>query len=497
VPAKVKLNVTEGPAQGARFEFSEHDTFIVGRKKGCHVQLPNDGRISRHQCILEVNPPDARLRDLGSRNGTYVNGVKYGGRGADELPEQAIDRSYPQVDLHHGDTIAIGNTVVLVNIEIPAQCQECGCERAGLENDGGPLWCDACRRLRPTVPRVPMKPKPAPPPVCQECGKDVLAEIGTGRRGDYVCESCRQRLASDPKQLMKKLMQQAAKDLPAAQQPDIEGFQIQDKLGEGGMGAVYRARRNSDGREVAVKIMLARIAVSDKARQTFLREIEMIKSLQHPNIVRFDETGASGGVFFFVMELCNGGSLKDLLKEQGVQNIKALGPLMLRVLEGLAYAHGRGLVHRDLKPENILLHREGGHVIAKVSDFGLAKNFQKAGLSGMTATGSYSGTFPYMPREQLTNYKYVDPASDVFSMAATFYTALCGKWPRDMPRGGEPMDVILNCEATPLLQRNANVPRKVAAVIDRCLQMEPSSRYPTAKEMAADLRRAFSAEGVL
>ena len=124
---KVSLVVTAGPIRGQRFEFTEHDTFLFGRGPDCHARLAsNDAASSRHHFILEVNPPQARLRDLGSLNGTHVNGVRHGGRRPSETPEEAAGRQGAEVDLADGDEIRVGATHLKVTIEGPPSCKECG-----------------------------------------------------------------------------------------------------------------------------------------------------------------------------------------------------------------------------------------------------------------------------------------------------------------------------------------------------------------------------------
>jgi serine/threonine protein kinase len=147
-------------------------------------------------------------------------------------------------------------------------------------------------------------------------------------------------------------------------------------------------------------------------------------------------------------------------------------------------------VHRDLKPHNILLDEQAGRWSAKVSDFGLAKDFEKAGLSGMTATGGFAGTYHYMPREQLTEFKYIRPASDVWSLAATFYSAVTGRYPLEFSPQRDPMEVILHDEAVPIRQREPRLPAAVSAVFDRALLIDPAKRFPTTGEMRLALEQA-------
>src|SRR5690242_17819339 len=115
---KLSLMVAGGSRAGKVFVFEQHDTFLVGRMTDCHVCLPDDLHVSRHHFLLEVNPPDARLRDLGSLAGTYINGQKHGGRGRHETPEEGARHVYPQVDLRDGDEIKVGKTIFRVRVEV-------------------------------------------------------------------------------------------------------------------------------------------------------------------------------------------------------------------------------------------------------------------------------------------------------------------------------------------------------------------------------------------
>jgi eukaryotic-like serine/threonine-protein kinase len=443
VPGKVILKAIAGPLQGQSYIFEEHDTFIFGRDNDCHAKLSeHDVTASRHHFFIEVNPPEARIQDLGSRNGTRVNGIRYGGRPDYMTPEEARFLSFPTIDIKNGDQIEVGVTVFKVSIEVSAS-------------------------------GVPMK--------CNRCGKDASAEVAYGCIGDYTCKACQRAMETIPAELLDVIMERAHGQDEFVSNC-LDNYELGEKLGEGGMGAVYRARRNNDGATVAVKMMLAKVAVDEHMRQMFEREIAVTGSLRHPNIVKLLEHCSVENVFCFVMEYYAGGSVWDLMREgRDTLSLEEAGPIILQTLDGLSYAHEQGFVHRDLKPQNILLtYQRGG--VAKISDFGLAKNFEMAGLSGMTISGAVAGTVFFMPREQMTNYKYCKPVSDVWSMGATFYYMLTGNTPRDYPPGQSPQEVTLHGEIVPIRRRDSTIPRNIAEVIDQAVAKRAEDRYQSAAE---------------
>ena len=400
--SRVSLEVVAGPIQGSRYDFDAHDTFLFGRAPDCHAVLPlNDTTASRHHFLLEVNPPAARLRDLGSLNGTWVNGTRFGGRMLEQSPGEAASRDGSGVDLHDGDQIRVGATLFSVHVK------------------GGP----------------------------------VLA--GAGARQD---------------------------------RPAVPGYEIGRLLGRGGMGEVYEARRSRDGQAVALKLMRPEAGLDAAARAVFLREIEVTARLQHPNIVALLEHGLFGETFFFAMELCPGGSLAQALwKHRQPLSLKQATPLALAMLQGLAHAHAQGVVHRDIKPENVLL-MDAALSTAKLADFGLAKTFEQAGLSGFTATGVIAGTLFFMPREQLTSFRRLRPQGDVWSLGATVYHMLTQSYPRDFRPGVDPLQVILEGRLVPLRERAPALPEPLAAVVDRAVSDDLEVRYRDGGELLAALR---------
>jgi len=439
--ATVTLSVRSGPSRGDEFSFHERTTCVVGRAPDCSPRLPpDDMQVSRHHCLFDINPPDVRIRDFGSLNGTFVNGEEIGRRKPDETPEQAALTVFPERDLADGDEVRLGTTLLRVRISagIPAE------------------------RLRTT--RV----------YCAHCGRDA-ERADRGREGDILCDACR----TDPAALVRGLLSRAAEDDGLS---GLRGYEVVRELGRGGQGAVYLARHLDTGNPVALKVLIAEIAVDGHARAGFLREIEITRALHHRNIVQFHDSGSYGASFYLACEYCDGGTLQQLLDARG----GTLAPdvavaITVQLLDGLAHAHTagitsngpRGLVHRDVKPSNVLFTGAGTAREAKIGDFGLAKAFDRAGLSGLTRTGVAAGTFAYMPRSQLVNYKYVGPEVDVWATAATLYRMLTGTTPRDFPPSTDPVIVLLQQTAVPVRQRNPSVPRRIARVVDEALIDHP------------------------
>ncbi|MFC5744482.1 protein kinase domain-containing protein [Actinomadura rugatobispora] len=445
--ATVTLVVVSGALRGEEFAFGERDTCVMGRAADCSPRLPNDREhrtISRHHCLLDINPPDVRVRDFGSRNGTFVNGVKIGQRAEGLTPEEGAGGHYPEHDLRDGDEIELGDTVMRVRIDVPEPAPgEPPRRRETLELD---------------------EPRGARGAGCAVCGRSTA---------ERLCGACR----DDPGIVVRHLLDEAGDDPELAA---LDGCTLVGELGRGGMGAVFRAR-DPQGADLALKVMLPRVAASAAARRRFLREVELTGSLRHPNIARLHAYGSADDIFFFTMEYCADGSI-DRFGAGALPLDDAVGHI-LQALDGLDHAHRQGVVHRDLSPQNILLH--GG--VAKLCDFGLAKAFDQAGLSGLTRTGSAAGKPRFMPRQQVVNFKNAGPDVDVWSMAASLYWLLTGYTPRDFSVLKDPWQIVLQDPAVPVRDRAPGVPKALAEVVDHALRERPAIGFST----AADFREAL------
>lgn len=465
LPGVITLRTVEGPGLGSVHRFGERSVCIVGRDPECQVRLPDDpahAQISRYHCLLDINPPEITVRDFGSLNGTFVNGQKIGQRAPNQSREAAQQVPYPQRPLTHGDRIMLGKTVFEVHVELPAAAA-------------------APAVARGVSPAAHAAPAPATRK-CPSCGAVQPAVGSAARWGEQLCDRCRER----PGEILKDLLRKASAD--GADVRSIRGFAILKELGRGGMGAVYLARHEQSGEHVALKVMLPRVAAQEAARQMFLREVEVMLALQHPHVVTLRDVGCSAGIFFVTLEFCDGGSVDQYMQRQGGRlPVSEALRITLQALDGLAYAHalrtkvrtadGRtvevnGLVHRDIKPGNLFLSGPGR--VVKVADFGMAKAFDVAGLSGQTCTGSAAGTPVFMPRQQVLNFKYAKPDVDVWAIAASFYHMVTGVFPRDFVPGVDPWMNVLKNKPVPILQRLPSLPKPLAKVIDAALVDQPA-----------------------
>ncbi len=277
----------------------------------------------------------------------------------------------------------------------------------------------------------------------------------------------------------------------------IPGYHIVRRLGAGGMGVVYEARRQSTGERVAVKTIIPAAGSPQNRCHLFLREGEVLSQLQHPHIVRFIEMREHEGQLFLAMEFVETVDLRSLAVSLTVQReVQLFCGVLCQVLDALQHAHELGLVHRDVKPQNILVSRDGRKLHAKLSDFGLAKNYHQAGLSQLTEDGDLRGTLAFMPLEQFRNSRYAKPAVDIYASGATLYWYLTGKSPLPRaPRDFADLEAMLS-SSTPLSSLRPDVPKRLAEIIHCCLAPEPQHRFSTAGELRMALLPFASAQTI-
>ena len=261
---------------------------------------------------------------------------------------------------------------------------------------------------------------------------------------------------------------------------ELGHYRIESKLGEGGMGSVYRALDTLLNRPVAIKFLNAELA-DPAARRRFQDEARMASSLNHPHILTVHEAGEFEGRQFLVTEFVDGGTLKDWVKQEK-RAWKQTVELLLGVADGLAAAHDAKILHRDIKPANILVGKNG---YAKLGDFGLAKLSEGAAADGATQKGMIVGTIAYMSPEQASG-QTLDARSDIFSFGVVLHEMLSGRRPFNAKSDLELLKTIIHAEPEPLSEE---IPQALRAHVEKALEKDPAERYQTMRDLVVDLRR--------
>ncbi len=244
--------------------------------------------------------------------------------------------------------------------------------------------------------------------------------------------------------------------------PQISGYENLSELGRGGLGVVYLARQASSGRPVAIKCIRPDQSAGPEMIRLFLREASVLSQLQHRQIVQFIELGLADEQMYLAMEYVPTVSFQNATSELSAERrIEVACGLICRVLDALEFAHAKGFVHRDVKPANLLIYRSGKKLDVKLADFGLAKNFQNAGFSGLTGDNTTRGSLAFMSPEQVRNSRDAGPSTDLYALGVTLYHYVTGRLPFDFAIRGNEIRTIL--ERAPDFsskprQRNASRP---------------------------------------
>lgn len=457
-------------------EVSISERCIIGKDPTCDIVIEGSG-VSRKHCRLEFSSGSWQLTDLMSRNGTVVNGVKLESSHAN-LPGR--------VALTPGDLILVGTAKIYLLATV----------------DSGATSILPPVQSQPTIRNNNFTNQ-----------KQVTKE-GENDQENHVKPIALSELTLDyaPHILALQSEDAAFPDTePTHDQPGNwdgisllserqnqnlfpftwRGYRFLKRIGSGASGRVYLAEVDNQSNEsVAIKVLHPLQTQNINDRKRFLREIEITKLLSHRSIIAFKECGDHYGTIYIVMEYCNAGNLAHLLMRNNRLNARRAIRLLDRLLTGLEAAHSSGIVHRDLKPSNILLHKfPDGTFQPKIGDFGLAKNFTTAGHSSMTMNGSIGGTWAYMSREQLLNFRFVSPQSDIWSLGAIAFEILTKQLPRPIPKGQSPVDIILNTCIAPIETVIPDIPLSLAAFVNRALSDDLEVRFRDAIHMREELTK--------
>ncbi|MBF0538940.1 MAG: protein kinase [Nitrospirae bacterium] len=496
---KVTLNLLEGPGAGRKLFFTEPDTFLVGRSKRAHLRLgpEADRYLSRTHFILEIRATICIITDLNSTNGTLVN-----------------DKRIHRMELFDGDLIRVGNTLIRVNIdedETERQsnvvCTVCGNnvtdEVGNIPPEQSKDMVYTCKKCKAeeqeqkhlkTLEEEKIKAKPRLNLQCVSCHADLSSVANSdGCAAEfpemlYLCTDCAKKEQRPP--------------LPHKTMGD---YTVLYEIGKGAMGIVFKAVHTQTRRVCAIKQIHSDAVRNEDSRKLFERESEVQSMVLHPNLVRNLGRGVVGNVPFFVTEFLAGGDVSQLMRKvfKGPVPVPLAVRITLQLLKGLSSLHGRGFIHRDLKPSNFLLSRpyDDPDFVAKISDYGLAKSYEDAGnsLYDYTQTGKFGGSLMFMPPEQITNYKFVKPPSDVYAIGVSLYFLLTAKYTIDVNKADDapgapkkrtrhPVEIILEDSTIPILKRKADLLPQLAEVVDKAVMKEADKRYQTADEFREALK---------
>ena len=261
-------------------------------------------------------------------------------------------------------------------------------------------------------------------------------------------------------------------------------YEIISQTGVGGMATVYTARDNVLNRKVAIKVLKDEFTTDEEFVKRFNSEAQAAASLSHPNIVSIYDVGNEDGIYYIVMELVRGKTLKQIITEEGALPWKWSVNIAMQIASALDTAHKNNIVHRDIKPHNIIITEDG---VAKVTDFGIAKAVSN---STITAFGTTIGSVHYFSPEQAKG-GYTDAKSDIYSLGVVMYEMLTGRVPFDSDTSVSVALKHMQEPPVPPMEINDNIPQAVNDIILKAMEKEPMARYQTATAMMRDLSRAL------
>ncbi len=251
----------------------------------------------------------------------------------------------------------------------------------------------------------------------------------------------------------------------------IGPFEIEDKLGVGGMGIVYRATYLKTGQKVALKVLSPEMSANQKVLSRFEREMEILKRLNSKHIVKYYWGGSISGQHLYAMEIMDAGTLEDWLKRKGRLSWEQTIDCARHICKGLEHAHNAGIIHRDLKPANLFLSRKG---YLKIGDFGIARDSQATAL---TAAGSTVGTYAYMAPEQITGSSAITRKTDLYALGCVLYELLTGRPPFQAETMVEMLQKHLKSEPDRITTEAIDCPVWLEDVVLKLLEKDPEHRY--------------------
>jgi pSer/pThr/pTyr-binding forkhead associated (FHA) protein len=441
-----QLVVTGGAARGLRL--AVRDELVIGRRVSGEGKLGNDPELSRRHARITRNAGgELTIEDLGSANGTFVNGQRV---------------TAPRV-LAVGDTVQMGSTILELTEVAPAPVP------APVESEPRVV------ETPPAAVEMPPRAPESPPPAVDLPRRPAEVPPAGAARASGLRSADAEPLASE---------------LPLGSV--FAGCRIAAVIGHGDMGVVYRADELALERPVALKLILPGFSREERFRERFRRESRVAAAIDHQNVIPIFDAGDEGGVLYITMRLVDGTDMRALIDTEGrVEPLRA-ARIVRQVGAALDAAHARGMVHRDVKPSNVLLGR-GDH--AYLSDFGLAKDVTAVGAA-LTRHGSIVARAEYVAPEQILNQR-VDARADVYALGCLLFEALTGEPPFARWKEGHPALAHLDAPRPSVVAVRPDLPREFDDVVRRAMAKDPGERYPSAGDLgqaalvaAGGLRRA-------
>ncbi len=266
---------------------------------------------------------------------------------------------------------------------------------------------------------------------------------------------------------------------------EIEGFELQKKIGKGSMGTVFKARQLSMDRTVALKILSPKLAVDDEYIERFFQEARTVAKLNHPNIVQGIDVGESNGVHYFVMEYVDGPTFKEILDRGGAMDQGRALKYAIQITKALKHAHRHQMIHRDIKPENMMINSSGN---AKLCDLGLAQV-----LTGDETKNAGLGTPNYISPEQAQRVSDLNIQTDIYSLGASFYHMLTGRVPYPGDSGKEVVRKHIQDPLLPPQEVNPELIDQTNRVVVRMMKKDRSQRYQNPQQLLDELQEAREA----
>ena len=509
---KVTFEIIRGIQEGQKFTFEDVPRIFIGRQEDCNIII-TENTVSRYHCLIDIKQSEVKLQDFGSLNGTFLNNKKIGQRDRHQSWEEAREAVHEEYKLHNGDVLRLGKSCELkCSIDFPVDMQISEMNNTIYE---AVPQNPAVKLEKPVSQLQEQQPLKAVAngehKICQGCRK-LFAPTAPDNNFCPACLADRANVLND---ILAALLENAEQkqNIKKFSSSSVAGYDKVALLGKGGMGEVWKVREKKTGKTFALKTMLPQAATDEHAKTLFLREASVGKCLKNKNVVRTYQTGSSNGVFYILMDLCEGGSVDDLMiKNGGKLPLELATYIILQALSGLDYVHNmdieteikngvfggtkeisaKGVVHRDFKPGNIFLADKSSHPRAMIADFGMAKAFETAGLSNISKSGNVMGTPVFMPRQQALNCKYAKPEVDVWAAAASYYNMLTGQFPKNFRRGVNPWQIIVSENAVPIRQRSPQIPERLAKVIDQALIERPEIGCRSAAELRKNIIASLS-----